>query len=324
MKRRKPPFSTIKRRAFLVGFGAAALPGLPLLPTVTWASKAAGVELSEVAPGVFVHKGEVSLATAGNHGDICNQGFVVGEAAVAVIDTSGSKLAGDALKAAIAAVTDNPIRYVINTHMHPDHVLGNAAFEADGVVFVGHHKLARALSARAESYLRRAQETLGAGFEGTRIVMPTESIAETTALDLGGRQLTLTPRSTAHTDNDLTVLDSATGTLFAGDLLFSEHIPTIDGSIVGWLKLIDVLKAEPAQRVVPGHGPASMTWPDALAPEQRYLETIARDVRAMIKDNKTMSEAVATAAQSEKDKWKLFEEHHARNVTAAFAELEWE
>ncbi len=324
MEWRKSPLPALRRRAFLAGIGAATLPALPLLRGMAGATEVATIGLSEVAPGVFVHGGQISLATAGNHGDICNQGVVVGNTAVAVVDSSGSRVAGDVLKAAVARITDTPIRYVINTHMHPDHVLGNAAFEADGVAFVGHHKLARALAARAESYLRRAKETLGDGFQGTRIVLPTQSIAETTTIDLGGRTLTLTPRPTAHTDNDLTVLDSATGTLFAGDLLFSEHIPTIDGSILGWLKLIDVLKAEPAQRVVPGHGPASMTWPDALADEQRYFETLATEVRAMIKDNKTMSEAVATVGQSEKDKWQLFADYHARNITAAFAELEWE
>ncbi len=136
--------------------------------------------------------------------------------------------------------------------------------------------------------------------------------------------LTLRARPTAHTDNDLTIFDSPTGTLFLGDLLFSDHIPTLDGSIVGWLKLIPVLKQEAATRVVPGHGPKTMPWPDAIDAEQRYLETVARDVRALIKDGKTIEQAVATAGQSEKDKWQLFEEHHARNVTAAFTELEWE
>jgi hypothetical protein len=106
--------------------------------------------------------------------------------------------------------------------------------------------------------------------------------------------------------------------------LFSAHIPTLDGSIVGWLKLIPVLKQEAAARAVPGHGPKMMTWPDAIDPEQRYLEMLARDVRAMIKDGKTIEQAVATAGQSERGKWELFEEHRAMNVTAAFTELEWE
>jgi hypothetical protein len=67
-----------------------------------------------------------------------------------------------------------------------------------------------------------------------------------------------------------------------------------------------------------------MRFPDALAPEEHYLKTVADDVRAMIKQGRTLSEAMKTAALSEKDAWLLFDEYHARNVSAAFAELEWE
>ena len=198
-------------------------------------------------------------------GDISNACCIVGSSAVAVIDTSGTYALGKALHAAITQITDKPIRYVINTHMHPDHVLGNAAFEGAGTEFVGHHKLPAALSARAESYLRNTRDRVGEkAFAGTKIVLPTRTVTDVLDLDLGGRVLTLRARPTAHTDNDLTISDSATGTLFLGDLLFSDHIPTLDGSIVGWLKLIPVLKQEAAARAVPGHGPKTMTWPDAI------------------------------------------------------------
>lgn len=280
---------------------------------------------NEIAPGVFVHNGAHALATAANGGDICNVSFVIGDQAVAVIDTGGSATTGAALKAAVAARTSLPVRFVINTHMHPDHVLGNAAFAADGVTFIAHHKLARALAERGETYLEAAREQLGdAGFSGTRIVLPTQGVEQEAVIDLGGRTLTLQARPTAHTNNDLTVRDSKTDTLFLGDLLFSQHLPTIDGSLRGWLKLLPVLEAEGAARAVPGHGPAAMPWPQADTDLKRYLETLATDVRADIAAGRTMTQAIETAGRSESDKWQLFAEHHARNVSAAFAELEWE
>jgi quinoprotein relay system zinc metallohydrolase 2 len=316
-----PNAERLSRKNFLRGAAIAAL--LPLLPRISRA-EAERIGVAEIAPGIFVHIGRYALVNSENRGDISNACCIVGSSAVAVVDTSGSYVLGKALRTAIAQITGKPILYVINTHMHPDHVLGNAAFEA-GTEFVGHHKLPAALSARAESYLRNTRDRVGdAAFAGTKIVLPTRIVTDVLELDLGGRVLTLRARPTAHTDNDLTISDSATGTLFLGDLLFSGHIPTLDGSIAGWLKLIPVLKQEAAARVVPGHGPKTMTWPDAIDAEQRYLETIARDVRAMIKDGKTIEQAVATAGQSEKGKWQLFEEHHAMNVTAAFTELEWE
>jgi quinoprotein relay system zinc metallohydrolase 2 len=310
------------RKDFLRGAALAAL--MPLLPRITRA-EAERIGVIEVAPGIFVHVGKYALVNSDNHGDIANACCIVGSSAVAVIDTGGSYMVGKALREAIGHVTDKPIRYVINTHMHPDHVLGNAAFEGIGAEFVGHYKLPAALAARAESYLRNDRERIGdEAFAGTKIVMPTKTVTDSLDLDLGGRTLTLRARPTAHTDNDLTIFDHATETFFLGDLLFSVHIPTLDGSIVGWLKLIPELMRENAARAVPGHGPKSMPWPDSIIPERRYLETIARDVRKMIKDGKTLEEAIAKAGQSERGKWQLFDEHNGMNVTAAFTELEWE
>jgi hypothetical protein len=101
-------------------------------------------------------------------------------------------------------------------------------------------------------------------------------------------------------------------------------VPTPDGSIVGWLALIDDLKKRNAPRAVPGHGPHAMELPEGLLPEQRYPATIANDVRKLIKEGKTLEEATKTAGFEERDAWKLFDDYHVRNVTAAFAELEWE
>lgn len=311
----------INRRSCLTaGLAAAALPILRVVP----AGSANGYAV-EVATGVFVHRGQHAVFTPGNQGDISNPGFVVGRDSVAVIDTGGSPIVGRALKDAVTAVTDKPVRYVINTHMHPDHVFGNAAFEGDGVTFVGHHKMERGLTARAERYLAINKDLLGAAaFEGTKIIAPSMKVEETAVLDLGGRTLELTAQPTAHTDNDLTVKDSKTGTVFMGDLLFVEHIPTIDGSIKGWMALLERFGQTPPVRVVPGHGPHALTWEAAATPLQRYLTTVATDVRALIKQGRTLAEATESAGLSEKGAWLLADEYHKRNVSAAFAELEWE
>lgn len=282
-------------------------------------------DVVEIAKGVYVHQGRHGVFSPENGGDISNCGFIVGGDAVAVVDSGGSAVVGAGLKAAIRKATDRPIRYVINTHMHPDHVFGNAAFDDGNTAFVAHHKMARGLGARAERYLAINAKQLGdTAFAGTRIVLPQVPVTGSTTIDLGGRTIVLEAQKTAHTDNDLTVRDGATGTVFMGDLLFSGHIPTIDGSIRGWLALIARLRDEKSERVVPGHGPPSMPWPDAIAPLNRYLDGVATGVRAAIKAGKTLSEAAQTVGLDEKDAWVLFEEYHRRNVSAAFAELEWE
>lgn len=280
---------------------------------------------AEIAPGVFVHTGPHDIASKDNHGDISNWSFIVGNQSVAVIDTGGGEIVGREIRKQVRGVTDKPITHVINTHMHPDHVLGNVAFLDLSPAYVGHHKLRRALEARGERYLERYRETVGPDVAGqTSIVMPTIEVKDRLQIDLGGRILQLDARPTAHTDNDLTIFDQQTGTLFLGDLLFSGHVPTLDGSIRGWLKLLAKLPEEKANRVVPGHGPASMNWPEALQPVARYLDAIAADVRRDIAAGKPLTDSLETAAIAERHAWQLFDEFHKRNVTAAFAELEWE
>jgi len=128
--------------------------------------------VSEVAPGVYVHFGQHQLPDAVNQGAIANIGFIVGDSCVAVIDTGGNPAQGYALKAAVEKTTNKPVCYVINTHVHPDHIYGNIAFKQKGVKFIGHQKLARAMSARGGYYIAKAAEQLDIKLTAKHLILP--------------------------------------------------------------------------------------------------------------------------------------------------------
>ncbi len=279
--------------------------------------------MQEVASGVFVRRGEDADASAENADAIANIGFVIGREAVAVIDPGGSGADGARLRAAIRARTERPIRHVIETHIHLDHIFGASAFAADHPEVIGHARLPAALAARQEFYRRNLVDLLGPEAAGEALA-PTTLVADRQVIDLGGRILEITAHDPAHTDTDLTLFDAATGTLWAADLLFVGRIPVLDGSLTGWQAALAALKPRAAARAVPGHGPVSVSWPAAAADDERYLATLAREVRALIIKGVDIDAASRLAMQGERDKWRLFDDYNGRNVIEAYKELEWE
>ena len=278
-------------------------------------------DVERVADGLYVRPGRLGLVFEDEH--IANVGFVVGERCVAVLDTGGSLEEGEALACAIRRTTPLPVCYVINTHVHPDHLLGNRAFAGPAVEFIGHAKLPRAIGLRGNHYLGRAAAIAGRPFDRDLLVPPGRTVSDRLEIDLGGRRLLLTAHVSAHTDHDLSIYDAETGTLWLGDLLFLEHVPVIDGSVNGWLRVLESLAALPAERVVPGHGPVR-AWPQALQDTRRYLTVVRDETRAFIAAGGGLRDAQDRVGYAEAEAWRLFESFHKRNVATAFAELEWE
>ncbi|MCH9848628.1 MAG: quinoprotein relay system zinc metallohydrolase 2 [Betaproteobacteria bacterium] len=287
-------------------------------------SKPAGF-LESIGDGIYVHHGEHLDIDVGYQGDICNISVVVGSKGVAVIDTAGSLKVGQQLRAAIAEITKLPILYVINTHVHPDHIFGNAAFTADKPTFVGHEALAEAMQLREEAYNKLNAKYLGEEAKGSEIVLPTLAVKDSLNLDLGDRSLQLQAYPVAHTNTDITVIDSKTQTLFTGDLLFIERTPVIEGDIKGLIATLEQLKTyQDVKQVVPGHGAQTKNWKVAIGNELRYLNVMLSDARTAIENDVGMVKAMDTVAASEKDKWVLFDVANRRNVNTVYPALEWE
>ncbi len=291
---------------------------------VSFETFASGFNITEVAPGIYVHQGvHVGVDNPGRE-DIANIGFVIGDRCVAVIDTGGSIAIGQKLKKAIASKTSLPVCYVINTHVHFDHLLGNYAFKTSNSRFVGHHHLLKAVEANRQFFAKSFAHELGSENSTNRVVAPEILVKKRLVLDIGNRKLTLTAYKTSHTSQDLTVLDEKTHTLWLSDLLFVDRIPSIDGSLKGWIDISNDLTKLRVSRVIPGHGPLTVDWPDAMVDQLRYLNVLRDEIRSLIVEGKFLEDALVSVGQAEKNQWLLFDQYHKRNVIRSFTELEWE
>ena len=280
--------------------------------------------LTEIAENNYVHFGKhVSIEDKDNE-DIANIGFIVGTNCVAVIDTGGSISIGNKLKKSIRGITKKPICYVINTHVHYDHILGNKAFTDESPDFIGHKDLAEAINQNRDFFLNQFRNNLTSDPKNSDIIEPNILIEKTKKLELGERSITLIPFATSHSHNDLIVIDNKTKTLWAGDLIFRERIPSLTGSLKGWLKSINKIKELDIKVVVPGHGSVASSLDEAIKQQPDYLTLLLNKTRKAIKEGKFINEAMENIDKDNEFRWLLHEYQHSTNVSRSYTELEWE
>jgi len=308
------------RLRLLLGWMTAWVLALP--------AAAAPLAMQQVAPGIYVHQGQQQAWMEAKADDVANLAFIVGQRCVAVVDTGGSPAIGQRLLAAVAQATPLPVCFVISTHAHPDHALGLGAFAAasGGAApqFVAHARFAAAAGARQRHWAHALQREAGITLAPQDLVMPSLPVTGEMEIDLGGRKLALRAWPTGHTDSDLTVLDQQTRSLFVGDLVFAGHMPVLDGKLKGWLAVLAELQRMDVALAIPGHGAPGRDWQAMLAPQQAYLETLQRDVRKALRERRSLAQTVQDAPVPGGGPWLLAEHFHRRNLTAAYAELEWE
>ncbi len=280
-------------------------------------------KLTELGKGLFIREAPHEEASSANMGGIANIGFIVGRDSVLVTDPGGSLADGTWLRSQIRERTSKPIRHVMLTHVHPDHCFGAAAFIDEQPEFIGHSRLRAAMEVRGGYYRERLADILGADNLGD-VVYPTREVDNVAEIDLGDRRLRITAHPTAHTDCDLSMLDMSSGTFFPADLLFVDRVPSLDGSLTGWLAEAERMKDLGAARAVPGHGPAMVDFVTSMDRQVRYLRLLYEETRDAIEAGLAIDEASHKVAAGDGAGWALFSDYHERNVIQAYKELEWE
>ncbi|SIR15474.1 uncharacterized sulfatase [Aromatoleum tolulyticum] len=273
--------------------------GLALTPALTATAAAPAVpdaarfdyrlEPREIAPGVHVFVGLREDFTPANGGNIVNTGFLVGTDGVVVIDTGPSRRYGEQMLAAIRRVTPLPVVLTINTHHHPDHFLGNQAFPAATLAALP--ETLRGIQKDGEAFNENLYRMSGDWMKGTERVTPVQALAPGRR-NIGGRDLEIVALD-GHTPADVVVIDHATGTVFAGDLLFHDRAATTPhANLAHWLAALKRLEALPAKLWVPGHGdPSADDTP--IRQTRGYLEWLAATMRDGAESGLDMTEMLA-------------------------------
>jgi glyoxylase-like metal-dependent hydrolase (beta-lactamase superfamily II) len=228
-----------------------------------------------------------------------NLGLSVGEDAVFLVDDQYAPMAPK-IKAAIAAISSKPVKFVINTHWHNDHTGGNEAFAKSDAVVVAHENVRKRMSSdQMIAFLKMDVKA------SPKAALPVVTFTRDISFHLNGEDLLITHQPNAHTDGDAIVHFKTSNILHMGDLYFNKLYPFIDtssgGSVEGVIAAVDraLAMANDSTKIIPGHGPLSTKA--ELAAYRAMLAAIAPRIKQLVKDGKTLDQAIAAKPTAEFD-----------------------
>ncbi|MHC3993960.1 MBL fold metallo-hydrolase [Thiomicrolovo sp. ZZH C-3] len=280
------------------------------------------LEPVNVDRGIYCFFGKPEVMNTVNNGNMVNSCYVDTGRHWLVIDSGPTYAYAKEASALMQGIKPQKTGPVIDTHVHDDHWLGNGYFEARGAEVIGPRLFKKAVSLTEKT--RMQQRISPEAYEGTEIALPTRYVDTNETLDVDGEELRiirLTRR--AHTAEDLLVYLPARQTLFAGDLVFNDRIPSLrDGDLHGWIAALEMIQAMPLKHIIGGHG--THTGRDALQMTYVYLTQLRDRVRDAIDDGIGIAEATKTIRLDAFRNVALYDAMHAQNVEVAYRMLEWD
>jgi cyclase len=231
---------------------------IALLVTIHVNQVYAADKLTPIAKNVYAYVDTKNGSAKNSFG--ANTGVIIGKDGIVVVDTLISAKEAKRFIKDIRAVSNKPIRYVINTHYHLDHAFGNSEFAKLGAIIIAQENTKTAMENHAEETLKGigAYGLTPQDMVGTKASYPVLTYGDRMTIDIGGEEIVLIHAMHSHTDGDTIVYLPKKKVLFTGDILFTKYHPYLaDGDIEKWAKELDVIKAMDTEKIIPGHGPLS-------------------------------------------------------------------
>jgi len=295
------PHRSLRAGRWLAGWLAAASCSLALAQPAATPPSTVPMVAEPVADGTWFVQGQSALGSAANQNFISNAAFVVADGGVLVIDALGSPPLARQLLARIREVTPLPVRYVVVTHCHADHIYGLQVFREAGATLVGHVGCREYLASdTARQRLAASREDLFPWIdEHTELVAPNLWMGEGGSeddllLNIGRRSFRVRHAGPSHTAEDLVVHDPATGVLFAGDIVFRGRVPFVgQADSRRWIAALDRMLDLQPKVLVPGHGPLSHDPAADLRQTRDYLAYLRQTMGEAARNMEPFDEAYA-------------------------------
>ncbi len=284
------------------------------------------VKAVEVAENVWMVQGDAALGTPANRNFISNAGFVVTDEGVVVIDALGSPVLANELIAEIRRITRQPIRYLVVTHFHADHIYGLQAFKAAGAQILGHPSGREYLhSETARLRLDASRKDLAPWIDAqTQLLGADRWLSEAqTELRLGSYLFQIRHVGPSHTPEDLVVFVPKAGVLFAGDLVFRGRIPFVgQADSRQWIASLGGLIEFAPRVLIPGHGGVSTDPMADLTLTRDYLVFLRKSMGEAAQNLEPFEEAYAKADWSRFEHMPLFRAANRMNAYNTFLLME--
>jgi len=290
-------------------------------------SQAQAVHAVQVAPQTWMVQGESALGSTANRNFISNAAFVVTPEGVLVVDALGSPALAQELIQEIRKITPAPIRYVVMTHYHADHIYGLQALKAAGAQVIAQQDGQIYLhSDTAALRLKASREELFPWIDEKTTLVPADRwIAGALTLQMGGLDFQIQPVGPAHTPEDLVVYVPQLKLLLAGDIVFRGRVPFVGQADSGrWIGALDKLLAFDTQVIVPGHGPVSSTAREDLQMTRDYLAFLRQRMGEAARNMEPFEEAYARTDWSRFAKLPLFAAANRINAYNTYLLMEQE